>query len=151
MTSSWSLTLDPDPTSVREARFFVADRLHRLDPPVPGSLIDTVVLLTSELASNAVLHGRSTFTVVVARRADSIRVEVRDLSRSLPRRRSYSLTATTGRGVALVQDQSDRTGVDLHADGKTVWFEIDVVRTGRPSPSAAAPDDGAAGRGERVS
>ncbi|MCA0329165.1 MAG: ATP-binding protein [Actinobacteria bacterium] len=151
MTSSWSLTLDPDPASVREARLFVADRLRRLDPPVPPSLVDTSVLLTSELASNAVLHGRSTFTVVVARRADSVRIEVRDLSRSLPRRRSYSLTATTGRGVALVQDQSDRTGVDLHADGKTVWFEIDIVRTGRPTPATIAPDDGAAGRGERVS
>jgi anti-sigma regulatory factor (Ser/Thr protein kinase) len=150
MTSSWSLTLDPDPTSVREARTFVAERLRRLDPPVPASVADTVLLLTSELASNAVLHGRSVFTVVLARTATTVRVEVRDLSRSLPRRRSYSLTATTGRGVALVQDQSDRTGVDLHADGKTVWFEIDVVRTGHPTP-AAAPDDGAAGRGERVS
>ena len=53
----------PTPEGVRAARHFVQAALDDIDPDV----CDTAVLLTSELATNAILHARTEFDVAVAR------------------------------------------------------------------------------------
>jgi hypothetical protein len=41
-------------------------------------------------------------------------------------RKIYGPTSPTGRGLHIVEALADRWGVDKTAEGKTVWFEIDL-------------------------
>jgi anti-sigma regulatory factor (Ser/Thr protein kinase) len=91
-------------------------------------LADTVELLVSELVGNAVRHtGARTCGLRMHRRRGRVRVEVRDPSRALPCRLPVREIDTSGRGLFLVDKLSDRWGVDLHARGKTTWFELRVM------------------------
>ena len=84
-----------------------------------------VALLVSELATNAVLHARSDFRVMVCARGDRIRVEVGDRNARLPSPATVPPAAYSGRGLMIVQELSMAWGVESHADdGKTIWFEV---------------------------
>ncbi len=86
---------------------------------------DTLVLLTSELVTNAVMHagGRVEVAVeVVGTRR--LRVEVRDGSRELPRVQDADSDAMGGRGLLLVDKLADAWGVEIAREGKSVWFEL---------------------------
>src|SRR5712692_9056017 len=92
-------TFAATPDSARAARYFVQAALGDLDTEV----CDTVLLLTSELATNAMLHARTDFQVTVARlHDDARRIAVTDGNTRLPEPRMASADATTGRGLALV-------------------------------------------------
>ena len=82
-------------------------------------------LLVSELVSNALLHAGTELDVVLRRPDGGIRVEVHDRNHRLPARKHYSITSTTGRGLALVEDLARDWGAEVTADGKFVWFEFD--------------------------
>ena len=85
---------------------------------------DDAASLVSELATNAVIHARTPFTLVVSRIEDAVRVSVHDGSAVLPRRRAYGLDAATGRGLRLMSTMSSDWGIDAEAGGKVVWFEL---------------------------
>jgi anti-sigma regulatory factor (Ser/Thr protein kinase) len=87
---------------------------------------DTATLLVSELVANAILHARSRLEVVVRQTPRVLRIEVHDSSGRLPARKHYSEDAATGRGLLLVETLAAGWGADPTADGKRVWFEIDV-------------------------
>ena len=93
-----------------------------------SELVDTVQLLTSELATNAVLHARTAFAVVVSLTAGVLRVDVLDGSAVPPRNRQPSLTAGTGRGVGMVEALADHWGAtpegQLHGFAKGVYFTL---------------------------
>jgi anti-sigma regulatory factor (Ser/Thr protein kinase) len=97
--------------------------LHASDVPQP--VVDDVVLLASELVTNALLHARSAPNLDVAVRGRSVRCSVTDDSPQPPRRRHYANDAATGRGIALVEMIAARWGTERVRDGKCVWFEID--------------------------
>jgi len=60
-------------------------------------------------------------------------VEVTDESARLPLAHYYSVDATTGRGLHLVDRLADSWGFDtLGTSGKTVWFELGSRRPPRP-------------------
>lgn len=113
------------PSQVREARNFVAQAADGC--PVT----DDVVLLASEIATNAVVHTASgedgTFTVVVQRDAGLIRVEVHDGgSPSSPTVRPVGdLGNSAGRGLGLVDELAARWGYLGGQDGRVVWFEME--------------------------
>jgi anti-sigma regulatory factor (Ser/Thr protein kinase) len=89
---------------------------------------DVTELLASELVSNAVVHVGHPMTVRIARRPDSIRVEVKDESPQLPSVGTPEPTDEHGRGAFLVDALANDWGADVHPeDGKTVWFEIDIT------------------------
>ncbi len=96
-------------------------------------------LLSSELITNAVLHGPPSGDVTIrVRDVDGqIRVEVDDESSSPPRLRAADPAAVGGHGMRLVDAYATRWGCDLRgADGKTVWFDVprdDAVRIPRGS------------------
>ena len=113
-------TFPPTPEGARAARHFVQAALDDLDLEV----CDTVVLLTSELATNAMLHARTDFEVAVARGEDALRIEVTDGNTRLPQPCMAPADATTGRGLALVDAMASAWGADRHGRGKTVWFEM---------------------------
>lgn len=86
--------------------------------------VDTAVLLVSELVTNAVLHARSPFRVLVEPRAEAIRVEVHDGSPVPPRMHMFAPTSATGRGLRLLDRLAQTWGVTPMSDGKCVWFEV---------------------------
>ena len=90
--------------------------------------------LVSELATNAVLHARTGFTVTVRLVDDVLRIAVADMSARLPQQRAYGVDAATGRGLVLMDDLSDAHGVDLSAGGKSVWCELRVGATETEQP-----------------
>jgi len=93
---------------------------------VPEAACDDVALLVSEVASNAVLHARSPFTVEVERNGSNLRVAVTDNSVVMPVVKNLSNEATTGRGLRILSLLAQAWGVEPSDEGKTVWFEIDL-------------------------
>jgi len=88
---------------------------------------DTAALLVTELVANVVRHVGEPMTVRMTRRPERIRVEVDDTCAQLPERREVDATSEGGRGLALVATLASRWGAEVHpADGKTVWFELDI-------------------------
>jgi len=90
----------------------------------PGDC-DTLALLVSEVATNALVHGTGEVRVRVLTAGPRVRVEVDDDSTAVPVPRAPSLDAEGGRGLALVDALSADWGVDSRDGGKTVWFEVD--------------------------
>jgi anti-sigma regulatory factor (Ser/Thr protein kinase) len=89
--------------------------------------LDTIVLLASELAANAVLHSGSSFLgLVIARTAlGGLRVAVVDEGRKgLPCLRPQELEGESGRGMQLVDELAQRWGLIRQAGvGVVVWFD----------------------------
>jgi len=111
-----------EPASAGSARTFVAETLLRWDA---ANDLDTVSLLVSELASNAIVHARSDFEVSVLLRGHTIRIEVDDKSAAIPLPRDAADDDESGRGMALVDALALGWGViDRDDGGKTVWFEV---------------------------
>jgi anti-sigma regulatory factor (Ser/Thr protein kinase) len=125
------LTLAAVPESVSAARRFVIATLGDLGA---GKACDDAATLVSELATNAVLHARTAFTIEVQVTGDVIRVGVVDQSAAVPRVRDYGRDATTGRGMRLVSTMATGWGVERQPDGKTVWFELPVDGRSEISP-----------------
>lgn len=94
---------------------------------VPAGAVDDVVLLVSELVTNAVVHARSASRVSIDRRDDVLVVQVADEAAELPRRRDVAVDAESGRGLLLVERLARAWGVHLDGAGKIVWFELDVA------------------------
>lgn len=105
-----------------QARQFVAEILTRWQ--IPAELHDAAVLMTSELATNALLHGRVPVEVRVARAARRVVLEVSDGSSHGPQRRRAAEDEEGGRGLELVSACASRWGVRMTATGKTVWCEL---------------------------
>ena len=117
------VTLTPDAASVRIARRFIAERLAAMDLV---DMVETAVLLTSELVTNSVLHARTEMSLSVERLDDEhVRICVRDGSNFAPRRRRHAHDATTGRGIELLDKlaHSWEIGVD-EGGGKTIRFVL---------------------------
>ena len=91
---------------------------------LPPDLVDTAVLLTSELVTNAVLHGRSPVTLEVLLSARRLRVQVGDDNSCHPEPRSAQHDAPDGRGLQIISLLADAWGVTGGRIGKTVWFEL---------------------------
>lgn len=87
--------------------------------------VDVLALLVSEVATNALLHGRGEVRLSVMRRAGCLRVEVADGSDRMPVRREATPMAEGGRGIALLDALSAAWGAQASPpQGKVVWFEL---------------------------
>ena len=105
------------------ARHFVMGLLeHR--PYGVRAPIDDAQLVVSELATNAVVHAGTPFSVSVRCDGTGIRISVHDRSLALPIVRQVGPTARSGRGLRLVTAVSRDWGVETTSDGKTVWAEL---------------------------
>ena len=91
------------------------------------SATDDAVLLTSELATNALLYSASgkggTFTVTVSHRSADVRVEVAD--KGGPWTPDTTGNELHGRGLLNVSSIARAWGVTGDDSGRTVWFELD--------------------------
>ncbi|MEJ5945086.1 ATP-binding protein [Pseudokineococcus basanitobsidens] len=118
---STELRLEPHPRGASAARALVA---RLLTPVAPGPVVETAVLLTSELTTNAVLHARGDVVVRVTVERSLVVVEVTDHSSAAPAVRVPRLDAAGGRGLVLVEALSSRWGTRTVRGGKAVWFEL---------------------------
>jgi serine/threonine-protein kinase RsbW len=116
---------EPVPESAGSARRFVRGFLAERGLE---DYWDQMALVVGEMAVNAVLHGRSPYRIVIALLpSGTVRVEAHDTNRDSPRRKT-SFTAdplTYGRGLAVIEANSDRWGFDTTPEGKLVWAEVD--------------------------
>lgn len=134
-----ALTLPAEAASVPAARRFVRECLLSLGAP---AACEDAGRLVSELATNAVLHARTPFTVEVSRDGDIARVCVLDLSATPPHPRSYGVESTTGRGMRLVASLASDWGVDPQGgDRKVVWFTLPVSGAAEDIPAWDEPVD----------
>lgn len=104
------------------ARHFVAEVLARLGHR--GATLEDAQLLVTELATNAVVHAGSPFSVIVRAEGARVRVSVSDTSTVRPTPRDDGPLAASGRGLRLVAALCADWGVDVNAAGKTVWAEL---------------------------
>ncbi len=86
---------------------------------------DDLRLVVSELATNAITHAQTPFTVVLQREGPSVTVVVSDLSPSVPVLAPAEAMGGGGRGLVIVDLLSRAWGVTSRADGsKSVWAEF---------------------------
>ncbi|HEX2575582.1 MAG TPA: ATP-binding protein, partial [Aquihabitans sp.] len=92
--------------------------------------VECVTLMVSELASNSIRHAGSPFELAVTRDDAAVRVEITDDGAGRPEVRHAAPSATSGRGLHIVDLLADDWGVDdLDEDGKTVWFTYTATGT----------------------
>ncbi len=108
--------------SATEARRLVEDEL------VPaGAGEDTLLhtqLLVTELVTNAARHAQTPIELTIAPAVGRVRIEARDGSPATPTAPHVD-TPTRHRGVHLIEDLSERWGVEAEdAGGKLVWCEL---------------------------
>jgi anti-sigma regulatory factor (Ser/Thr protein kinase) len=110
------------PESVAEARNVAAGALSDL----PTDVVNDVVIMVSELATNAVIHARTPFRMTIDRSDDRVRVDVRDAGGGQAVRRSPPDSDLHGRGLQVVERLSDGWGTNISVAGdrseKLVWF-----------------------------
>ena len=113
--------LPPQPASAREARRFVARALRDASPESRA----IGVLLASELVTNALLYAQGRIVLQIEPTGSSYRISVHDPRPGSVAPRQVPITATSGRGLALVKELSQSWGVGSPSDsGKDVWFEV---------------------------
>ncbi|MFE0512257.1 SpoIIE family protein phosphatase [Streptomyces sp. NPDC058964] len=118
--ATWDLPSDP--TAVAGARAEVLSRLTAWRLP---EVAFTAELVASELVTNAIRYGRPPIRLRLIRGATLI-CEVSDSSSSAPHLRRARTFDEGGRGLLLVAQFAERWGSRQHADGKTIWAEIEL-------------------------
>lgn len=125
MNANFMSEFQPDGPSVARARQFLRQALGEVlgGEGDPRDLADTLLLAANELATNAVLHARTEFTIRVLVDAQRVRVEVCDENSRIPQPCLAPDDATSGRGLAIVDGTGLLWGIDRHPGGKTVWLQ----------------------------
>jgi anti-sigma regulatory factor (Ser/Thr protein kinase) len=118
---SQSRSFRAEPASASAARRFVTEELRRWGQP---ELIPDAALVATELASNALVHARTDFTLAVCKSGETIRISVRDGSRLTPVVRQPPLTSESGRGLRLIAGTARRWGTQPLDRGKITWAEL---------------------------
>ncbi|MEV0015239.1 ATP-binding protein [Streptomyces tendae] len=145
------LEVRPDPSEVGRARRWARSRLAGSGIRPDEPLAETLVLLVSELVTNAVVHtGRSAVLRLVLPGAvgeeteeATVRLEVDDASDRAPVPRCAGGEATGGRGLALVDGLADRWGWSREGTGKRIWCELDRCAAGEEAPPVCGSGGGA--------
>ena len=105
----------------REARRFVITTLVKWGD---RALVDDAALVVTELATNAVMHADSDFTVAVSSSPSAVRISVGDASSVAPKLRDASLIEASGRGLGMVASLVSHWGDEPFGIGKVVWAEF---------------------------
>ncbi|MFF0423223.1 ATP-binding protein [Streptomyces sp. NPDC004520] len=122
------LEVGPDPAEVGRARRWARSRLAGSGIRDDEPLAETLVLLISELVTNAVVHtGCPAVLRMLFAAGGGVRVEVADTSACPPQPRHAEGDDTNGRGLELVDGLADRWGWQPEGIGKSIWCEVDPV------------------------
>ncbi len=123
---------EPDRTSSPAARSFPSDAaaipsVRRFAVETAGEWpvdVDAVALLVTELATNAVQHAATPYTVELECDPPVVRIAVTDRGEGALNRIRPPLDLEHGRGLFLVDMLAGRWGVRGEEQGKTVWVEL---------------------------
>src|SRR5215213_7039554 len=120
-----STCLPAEGLSAARARGFVSTTLEEHDLP---HLVEPFRLTASDLATNAILHARTDFTLTLTGLHSKVILAVEDAvedevpSTELPEVTQVLAMATTGRGLGIVSHLSQEWGVTTdHSGFKTIW------------------------------
>jgi anti-sigma regulatory factor (Ser/Thr protein kinase) len=86
--------------------------------------VDLVMLLVSELVTNAVRYTAGEISLRIWADGGRLRMEIHDDEPKLPVPRRADANHDSGRGLLLVQELSSDWGAQAVKDGKIVWFEL---------------------------
>jgi hypothetical protein len=114
-------TFEGSREDTRAARCFA---LAMLEPWCDEHLAADAALVVTELATNAVLHARSAFSVSLALSGGAIRISVSDTVPLGPAGVDKQLAAASGHGLGVVAAMATRWGVQTAPSGKAVWAEL---------------------------
>lgn len=122
----WShqTTFDASPISASRTRAFVTEHLvdHRL-----LYLVDPVRLVASELATNALVHAQTAFSVTLESTDQTVLLTVRDQSPALPAPRIPGAMDLSGRGLEIVAMVTLDWGTNQdRAGAKAVWASFPI-------------------------
>lgn len=124
------LAVNHDPANAAFVRQSIAADL--ISRSIAPDRIDDVVLVASELVSNAVMHTEThrvddELDVRWDVQPDYVVVRVMDTSPDLPRPRPASPFDTRGRGLAIVAALALDWGVRRTGRGKQVWARVPIA------------------------
>jgi len=135
------LTLPSARGAVARSRMFTADALldwHWLPgtaDPYRREAAEDVLLLVSELVTNACLHTHGPTELALSQTPDRLRIEVGDRGRTLPAPQSARRPSQPGgHGLMIVDRLSSRWGVERREHGKSVWVEVAAPVAGATEP-----------------
>jgi anti-sigma regulatory factor (Ser/Thr protein kinase) len=115
------------PEAAHAARAYVRGLLTDDVPDLPEGVLDDVLLVVSELVTNAYRYGTEpgdSVLVTVLTTDERVRVEVDDPRRRRPYIRNESGERARGRGLHIVDALAARWDVDDRPFGKKVWAEV---------------------------
>lgn len=115
-------SLPAQPMSVPLARSWAEGWL--VSSCVPPDHRDAVLLVVSEMVTNAVRQGDGPVQVTLDAAEDSLLIEVFDSGHRLPRLSDSAPDSTSGRGLHLIDAFCDDWGVREQLEGKTVWARL---------------------------
>ncbi|MFI5619526.1 ATP-binding protein [Streptomyces sp. NPDC051567] len=136
------LEVGADPAEVGRARRWARSRLAGSGIGEDEPLAETLILLISELVTNAVVHTGCPAVLRMLFGGPGVRVEVADRSDRAPAPRQATGDDTGGRGLELVDGLADRWGWQREGAGKRIWCEVD--RSEKPATDDAADGPGRA-------
>jgi anti-sigma regulatory factor (Ser/Thr protein kinase) len=121
----WTVHVEPTPPAVSYLR---TSARSYLETHGASAILDPVLLLLSELATNAVRHGGEPISVSLVVDDDQVHIEVDDESPDLPRLMPLDPYRVGGNGMRLVDALASSWGVRREAgDGKTVWADVSMA------------------------
>jgi len=94
---------------------------------LPSSVAEDVVLVVSELVTNALVHGKAPVELHIRATAAEVVVQVLDGATSLPRQLRPTADDEHGRGLQIVARLADRWGTRATSNGKAVWCIISTT------------------------
>jgi MEDS: MEthanogen/methylotroph, DcmR Sensory domain/Histidine kinase-like ATPase domain len=126
------MRLEPETRACARARRFVRCTLRRWG--VTGTVIDDAILLSSELAANAVTHAQSPFLIEIGDEDRAVRVSVTD-DAAAP---ASPWAIEAAHGLSIVNALCESWGVTGARDGKTVWAVLPTGADARMPEAATA-------------
>ena len=123
------LDVECGPQGPGQARRAVVECASRLGLE---EVVDDLLVVVSELVTNAVRHGAPPVRLEVLADADVVRVAVGDGNPGLPLPRDLADDAEGGRGMVLVDVLAHEHGVREQPPGKTVWASVTRPEGRRP-------------------
>lgn len=139
----WRFTAKAEDATVPRARHAVRDLLRRQCVPVADDTLQSLLLIASELVTNAVKHAAllsPEIAVEIAISRQWVKVAVEDSHPYRPKALVADQGQTGGRGLLLVKAVADEVGGSYDVEhtasgGKVVWAALPLApTTPRPSP-----------------
>lgn len=126
------IALGGDAGTVAKTRAIVRDAVRSRGIAVPPEVMDSLLLVTSELVTNGLSHGEPPVQLCVDHTEHRLRVTVTDRGASQPRPRVAGPEAIGGRGLFLVSALATAWKIEPHGDrssdgpGTAVWAEFAI-------------------------